>query len=81
MKITTSQLEQIIKEEVHVRLLNLYINEELDKLGVILTEAEKDSFLKRLGKSARQNVFGLGTTAALTGVGVPTYLALSLIHI
>lgn len=75
MKITTAQLEQIIKEEVHVRLLNLYINEELDKLGVILTEAEKDSFLKRLGKSARQNAFGLGTGAALAGIGVPTYLA------
>tara|TARA_R110002020_G_scaffold464327_1_gene684854 strand:- start:254 stop:1219 length:966 start_codon:yes stop_codon:yes gene_type:complete len=75
MKITTAQLEQIIKEEVHVRLLNLYINEELDKLGVILTEAEKDSVLKRLGKSARHHAFGLGTAGALSGVGIPTYLA------
>ena len=75
MNITEARLRQIVLEEVQLRLLDLYIAEELDKLDVNLTEAEKDSFLKRLGKSARQNAFGLGTGAALAGIGVPTYLA------
>ena len=75
MNITEAKLRQIVLEEVQLRLLDLYIAEELDKLDVNLTEAEKNSFLKRLGKSARQNAFGLGTGAALAGIGVPTYLA------
>jgi len=75
MNITEAKLRQIVLEEVQLRLLDLYIAEELDKLDANLTEAEKDSFLKRLGKSARQNAFGLGTGAALAGIGVPTYLA------
>tara|TARA_R110002074_G_scaffold45950_2_gene118728 strand:- start:142 stop:1128 length:987 start_codon:yes stop_codon:yes gene_type:complete len=75
MQLSEARLRQIILEEVQICLIDLYAKEELHELDATLTEAEKDSLLKRLGKSARQNAFGLGTAGALAGVGVPTYMA------
>jgi len=77
MKLSTPRLKKIIREEVECRLILCLIEEELAGLGVVLTEEEKESLLKRLGKSARQNAFGLGVAGALAGVGVPTYTAVS----
>ena len=39
MKITTAKLKEVIKEEVQLRLLDMYINEEFFKL---LLEADDD---------------------------------------
>jgi hypothetical protein len=77
MKLNKHHLKEIIREEVERHIILRLIEEELDSSGIVLTEEEKESLMKRLGKSARQNAFGLGVAGALAGVGVPTYTAVS----
>jgi hypothetical protein len=69
MKITESQLRQIILEEIEMVELEELLITEAAKLGIVLTEEQKKGLLQRIKQKAARVAGPLAVGAALAGGG------------
>jgi hypothetical protein len=69
MKITESQLRQIILEEIEMVELEELLITEAAKLGIVLTEEQKKGLLQRIKQKAARVAAPLAVGAALAGGG------------